>query len=221
MDEDSLEVKTALQAVQTASRLCHKIGNELAGGDALLKKDRSPVTIADYASQAIISRRIREKFPCDALVAEEDSSELRKPAQAKTLDQVTAYVREVIPGATPEEVCSWIDYSAAPNPALQRTVKGVLIVNPEQSRAFSSASLPPESRRVDFSSQTLPDRFWTLDPIDGTKGFLRGGQYAVALALVEKGCVQMGLLACPNLHCLGDSFREKKGCLFFALRGKG
>ncbi len=27
-------------------------------------------------------------------------------------------------------------------------------------------------------------RFWVLDPIDGTKGFLRGDQYAVALALV-------------------------------------
>src|SRR5262245_39673042 len=26
-------------------------------------------------------------------------------------------------------------------------------------------------------------RFWTLDPIDGTKGLLRGGQYVVALAL--------------------------------------
>ena len=28
-------------------------------------------------------------------------------------------------------------------------------------------------------------RWWTLDPIDGTQGFLRGGQYAVALALLE------------------------------------
>src|SRR5690606_38130199 len=25
------------------------------------------------------------------------------------------------------------------------------------------------------------DRFWTLDPIDGTKGYLRGGQFAIAL----------------------------------------
>ena len=28
-------------------------------------------------------------------------------------------------------------------------------------------------------------RWWTLDPIDGTQGFLRRGQYAVALALME------------------------------------
>ena len=42
-------------------------------------------------------------------------------------------------------------------------------------------------------------RFWTLDPIDGTKGFLRGEQYAVALALVENGRVVLGVLGCPNL----------------------
>jgi 3'-phosphoadenosine 5'-phosphosulfate (PAPS) 3'-phosphatase len=29
------------------------------------------------------------------------------------------------------------------------------------------------------------NRWWTLDPIDGTQGFLRRGQYAVALALME------------------------------------
>ena len=43
------------------------------------------------------------------------------------------------------------------------------------------------------------ERFWTLDPIDGTKGFLRGEQYAVALALVVEGRVVVAALACPNL----------------------
>jgi 3'(2'), 5'-bisphosphate nucleotidase len=42
-------------------------------------------------------------------------------------------------------------------------------------------------------------RVWTLDPIDGTKGFLRGGQYAIALALLVDGRVQVGVLGCPNL----------------------
>ena len=44
------------------------------------------------------------------------------------------------------------------------------------------------------------DRFWTVDPIDGTKGFLRGDQYATALALVLEGEVVLGGLACPNLE---------------------
>jgi len=38
-----------------------------------------------------------------------------------------------------------------------------------------------------------------LDPIDGTKGFLRGGQYAVCLALIEDGDVKVGAIGCPNL----------------------
>ena len=42
-------------------------------------------------------------------------------------------------------------------------------------------------------------RFWALDPIDGTKGFLRKGQYAVSLALVVDGRIEVGVLGCPNL----------------------
>lgn len=40
---------------------------------------------------------------------------------------------------------------------------------------------------------------WTLDPIDGTKGFLRGGQYAVCLALLIDARVELGVIGCPNL----------------------
>jgi 3'(2'), 5'-bisphosphate nucleotidase len=35
-------------------------------------------------------------------------------------------------------------------------------------------------------------RYWVLDPVDGTKGFLRKEQYAIALALVERGQVLLG-----------------------------
>jgi 3'(2'), 5'-bisphosphate nucleotidase len=54
--------------------------------------------------------------------------------------------------------------------------------------------------------------FWTLDPVDGTKGFLRGGQWAVALALIGEGRVQLGVLACP---------RYQGGLLLAARRGGG
>ena len=42
-------------------------------------------------------------------------------------------------------------------------------------------------------------RWWTLDPVDGTKGFLRNEQYAIALALVEEGQVVLAVMGCPNL----------------------
>ena len=61
-------------------------------------------------------------------------------------------------------------------------------------------------------------RFWTLDPIDGTKGFIRGEQYAVALALIEQGEVVLGVLGCPNLPRGDDS---GNGAIFVAERGAG
>ncbi len=68
-------------------------------------------------------------------------------------------------------------------------------------------------------SNTTP--FWTLDPIDDTKGFLRGDQYAIALALIEGGVVTMGILGCPNLPCKSEHPAAAKGCLFIAEKGCG
>ena len=56
-------------------------------------------------------------------------------------------------------------------------------------------------------------RTWVLDPVDGTKGFLRGDQFAVALSLLDGGVPVLGLLGCPNM---GSS-----GALFWAERGNG
>ncbi len=47
------------------------------------------------------------------------------------------------------------------------------------------------------------DRFWAVDPIDGTKGFLRGEQFAVAVGLVENGIPVLGVLGCPRLELSG------------------
>lgn len=65
-------------------------------------------------------------------------------------------------------------------------------------------------------------RFWTIDPIDGTKGFIRGDQYAVALALVENGRVVLGVLGCPYLPLgIPVATPEPRGLVFYAVRGSG
>ncbi|MBR8827974.1 MAG: 3'(2'),5'-bisphosphate nucleotidase [Gomphosphaeria aponina SAG 52.96 = DSM 107014] len=69
---------------------------------------------------------------------------------------------------------------------------------------------------IDQGNGKVGSRYWTLDPIDGTKGFLRQDQYAVALALVEDGEVKLGVLACPALN-----LSETTGILFVAVRGEG
>jgi 3'(2'), 5'-bisphosphate nucleotidase len=77
-------------------------------------------------------------------------------------------------------------------------------------------------------------RYWVLDPVDGTKGFLRREQYAIALALIEDGQVKLGVLACPNLPesmSAGDHDSplpegggervSNAGQIFVAVRGHG
>lgn len=64
-------------------------------------------------------------------------------------------------------------------------------------------------------------RFWTMDPIDGTKGFIRNDQYAIALALIEDGEVVLGVLGCPSLP--GGTLHQRSGigAIFAARRGQG
>jgi len=74
---------------------------------------------------------------------------------------------------------------------------------------------------IDAGNGAVADRFWTLDPIDGTKGFLRNDQYAIALALIEDGQVQVAAMACPALPLSLDDPDGAVGSLFIAVRGEG
>jgi len=193
IDIDRPDIKFALNAVRQASQLVKMIQVKMVS-PALTKDDRSPVTIADFASQALVACLLEREFPGDVLVAEEDASRLRpglvdRAAQPlSALEQVTRFCERFIPGADPFTVCDWIDRGAA-----------------QPSR-----------------------RFWVLDPIDGTMGFLRGDQYAVALALVVDGQVVIGVLGCPNLLIDGASAGTRlkphlggAGSLLLAVRGQG
>jgi len=180
LDLEQPEIRFAIESVRRAALLVCKIQEELVS-PALTKDDRSPVTVADYASQALVAHMLEEAFPDDPLVAEEDSRGLKTPEAEQTLDLVTQFAIRAVGPASPDQVCAWID----------------------RGRADQS------------------DRFWTLDPIDGTKGFLRGDQYAVALALVENGTLQIGVLGCPNLVDGQTPDLHGAGSLVIAMRGRG
>jgi 3'(2'), 5'-bisphosphate nucleotidase len=175
------EKETTIRAVIAASILTGSIQNDLTGKRSIQKEDRTPVTIADYGSQAVICKILNDAFPDDPIVAEEDSRELSKPEHAEILSQVTHYVSVSFPCVSPREVCKWIDLGSA----------------------------------------SISRRFWALDPIDGTKGFLRGDQYAIALALIEEGTVNVGALACPNIILNTNGGGKSRGGLFVAARGQG
>ncbi|MFH1105490.1 MAG: inositol monophosphatase family protein [Actinomycetota bacterium] len=46
-------------------------------------------------------------------------------------------------------------------------------------------------------------RTWAVDPIDGTKGFLRGDQFAVAVGILDYGVPVAGVLGCPRFEIGG------------------
>ncbi|MEM7678478.1 MAG: inositol monophosphatase family protein [Myxococcota bacterium] len=64
---------------------------------------------------------------------------------------------------------------------------------------------------LDRGKSENQDAYWVLDPIDGTRGFLHGAQFCVALARIEAGEPVVGLLGCPNL-----TVRSTPGVLFVA-----
>ncbi len=165
------DLTDAVRAVRLACRVTRSLQDDLRGA-FLTKEDRSPVTVADWVAQALISLTLPED---DAIVGEETSADI---AGSGLMDRVVEVVAAEFPGADADRVAAAIDRCSATGGAT--------------------------------------GRFWVLDPIDGTKGFLRGAQYAVALGLMEDGEVVGGVLGCPNLPVEGD-----RGCVFVARRGHG
>lgn len=180
IDTAQSEMAFALSVVREAAQMAQRIQSGMAMR-GLTKSDLSPVTVADYAVQALVARRLEESTPDSVLVAEEGSEELRSAEGAPVLALVTEFLDKVFPGITAEQACDWIDHGAA---------------------------VPSK-------------RFWTLDPIDGTKGYLRSGQYAIALAAIDSGQVELAVLGCPNLgaDCTPDLMGA--GSLLGARRGEG
>jgi 3'(2'), 5'-bisphosphate nucleotidase len=74
---------------------------------------------------------------------------------------------------------------------------------------------------LDRGDGQVGERFWTLDPIDGTKGFVRGGQFVTALALIECGRVAVAALAAPMLGADLRPMPDPSGCVVIAVRGLG
>ena len=74
---------------------------------------------------------------------------------------------------------------------------------------------------IDQGNGQAEPRYWTLDPIDGTKGYIRGDQYAIALALIEAGEVKLGVLGCPALPVDTEQPEGERGVLFVAVQGQG
>lgn len=180
-------IPAALEAVSTACAVSRAVQANLAQLCEVTKDDRSPVTVADFAVQAIVSLSLadsldeKDRF----IVGEEDAEVLRAD------DSV------LIRKAVLEAVQSW---------------------RPQVNEAQMLDAI--DACNHDGSG----NGFWALDPIDGTKGFLRGQHYAIALGRIENGEVVVGVMGCPNLS-IDQAFplntNDAQGVMYGASTGAG
>lgn len=101
------ERAAAIAAVTLGSALARRVQHAMTGADALSKADASPVTVADFAVQALVVSRLAAAFPGDAFVAEESSAALR--SDSELLRRVVDVVRGAGADMGPAEVLAAID----------------------------------------------------------------------------------------------------------------
>ncbi|MCH8029307.1 MAG: 3'(2'),5'-bisphosphate nucleotidase [Candidatus Dadabacteria bacterium] len=177
------ERAVALEAVIKSCRLCDEVQRTLAHDDSVIKKDKSPVTVADYGSQALINMELMSYFPDDPVVSEENSALLKSPAGSTLLGKIKERIAGFHPAFNDIDIINAIEHG-----------KTEIITT---------------------------ERYWAIDPIDGTKGFVRGDSYAVALALIENGEVVLGVLGCPNMGTSTPPTYDRTGAVFIAVKDKG
>ncbi len=92
----SATIDAAVRAVQRASSLTASAQGRLLAGDTLTKGDDSPVTVADFAAQAVVCATLHDEMPDLRLVGEEDATDLTGPDQAPMLDGVADLVAQAM-----------------------------------------------------------------------------------------------------------------------------
>ncbi|CAJ2505552.1 Uu.00g129460.m01.CDS01 [Anthostomella pinea] len=202
MSSYAKELEVAQLAVQRAAILTKRVFHEKAKG-TVSKDDKSPVTIGDFGAQALIISALKANFPEDEIVAEEEAAQLKEDSNLR------------------QTIWELVKTTSLEDEAAEKVLGGAI------------KSEDDLLTMIDYGNSKggAKGRIWAIDPIDGTKGFLRGGQYAVCLALMVDGDVKVGVLGCPNLPVddaapltagqESGQTDEGMGCLFSGVLSEG
>ncbi|KAF2117510.1 hypothetical protein BDV96DRAFT_643883 [Lophiotrema nucula] len=194
-DELSLALRTVYAASRLTKDVLRSLNNNVSG---IAKADDSPVTIADFAAQALIIGAVQAVYPDDAFVGEESSKQLREnDALAERVWQLVQRA-STLEEADASQMSDVQHVQAYENSTTSQTSSGSLSFPRSKAEMLDLIDLGQ-------TSQLREGRVWVLDPVDGTATFMKGQQYAVALCLVLDGEQQVGVIGCPNLHVDFDS----------------
>ena len=118
----SRELEAAIVAVRAAAVVCQSVQKNLVPAATLEKEDHSPVTVADFASQALVCASLLDHSSVRAVVGEESSAPLRAAGSEETRDEVIRQVRRVHGEATgTDQALDWIDMGGVTPTGSQRT----------------------------------------------------------------------------------------------------
>lgn len=193
------ELTVSFGALRKAAQLSQSIASAQDKG-VIEKDDLSPVTVADFAVQALLIATFKNAFPGDRFVGEEDASSLRD--NAVLLGRVWDLLQRIkgdedaalctLPDSK-EHACDLIDLAGSSSPGGEGS-----------------------------------GRTWVFDPIDGTKTYVRGELYAINIGLLIDGKQVLGSIGCPNMSIDATAPLKNEnidptghGCIVFAVRGHG
>lgn len=192
------ELDVACTAVQHCAVLTRRLQRETLNQEGQIQKsDFSPVTIGDFAAQALLTSATHGAFPSDRFLAEESADDLR--SNASLLDQVWTLIESVAP-------------------AFKETSLAIPSSKEEILDLIDAGGKNENSK---------DGRIWVFDPIDGTATFLKGQQYAINCAFLVDGQQEIGIIGCPNVLIDSDTIREDAvdsqglGVMIYAVRGEG
>lgn len=199
----ALEVATL--AVQAAARLTRVLQASLSDVTAIKKVDTSPVTIGDFAVQALLTSVLHAAFPKDKFLAEEAADALRQKASLR---------KQVFELVTSPNTAQLFDFDVDGKSAKDLLPKSEDVM-------LELIDMGGKNQRSDVG------RTWIMDPIDGTATFMRGQQFVINCALLIDGVEQIGIIGCPNLAPDETRAHEDRidksglGCIVYAVRGQG
>ncbi|MDF2457182.1 MAG: cysQ [Cytophagaceae bacterium] len=97
-----------------------------------------------------------------------------------------------------------IDFKADHSPLTKADKAAHLVIDEALKRLWSEIPvLSEEGKHADYNERKQWNRFWLVDPLDGTREFIkRNGQFTVNIALIENGYPVLGLVYVPVQNTL-------------------
>ena len=103
-----------------------------------------------------------------------------------------------------------IDYKDDKSPLTEADIKSNEIICKALAELYPTIPmLSEENKEVEYADRKDWNFFWCIDPIDGTKEFIKkNGEFTVNIALIEKDTPVLGVVYAP---AIGEMYKAKKG----------